>query len=50
VPINLTLSKLTRIGKQAVSLGIGASYYADSPDTGPHCWGARLIVTLLFPQ
>ena len=50
VPINLTVSKLTRIGKQAVSLGVGARYYADSPDTGPHGWGARLIVTLLFPK
>ena len=50
VPINLTVSKLTRIGKQAVSLGVGARYYADSPDAGPHGWGARLIVTLLFPK
>jgi len=49
VPINATVSKLTRIGKQPLSLGVGARYYADSPSTGPHGWGARLIVTLLFP-
>jgi arylsulfatase A-like enzyme len=50
VPINATVSKLTRIGKRAVSFGIGARYYADSPDTGPHAWGARATVTFLFPE
>jgi hypothetical protein len=50
VPISATVSKLTRISKQPVSLGIGARYYAESPATGPHGWGARLIVTLLFPE
>jgi hypothetical protein len=50
VPINASLSKLTRLGKQPVSFGIGARYYADSPSTGPHGWGARLTVTLLFPE
>ena len=50
VPINLTASKLTRIGTQALSLGAGVRYYAESPSTGPHGWGARLIVTLLFPE
>ena len=50
VPINATVSKLTRIGKQAVSLGVAARYYADSPAAGPHGWGARATVTLLFPE
>jgi hypothetical protein len=50
VPINLVVSKLTRIGTQAISLGVGARYWADSPETGPHGWGARFIVTLLFPK
>jgi hypothetical protein len=50
VPINLTMSKLVRFGSQPVSLGIGARYYADSPSTGPHGWGVRLIMTFLFPE
>jgi hypothetical protein len=50
VPINATVQKLTRIGKQPVSFGVGARYYADSATNGPHGWGARLIVTFLFPE
>jgi hypothetical protein len=50
VPVIATVPKLIRIGKQPVSFGAAARYYADSPDTGPHGWGVRLVVTLLFPQ
>jgi hypothetical protein len=50
VPINVLVSKLTRIGKQPVSFAVGARYYADSPASGPHGWGARFVVTLLFPE
>jgi hypothetical protein len=50
VPFNATVSKLFRIGKQPISIGVAARYWADSPSTGPHGWGARLVVTLLFPQ
>jgi hypothetical protein len=50
VPIIASVSKLTRIGKQAMSLGVSARYYATSPDTGPHGWGARATVTFLFPE
>ncbi len=50
VPFNAMVSKLTRIGKQPVSFGAGARYYADSPENGPHGWGARLVVTFLFPE
>jgi hypothetical protein len=49
VPINATVTKLTKIGTQRVSLGVGARYWATSPESGPHGWGARLIVTLLYP-
>ncbi|HTS20242.1 MAG TPA: transporter [Casimicrobiaceae bacterium] len=50
VPINALVSKLTRIGKRPISFGLGARYYADSPDSGPHGWGVRAVVTLLFPE
>ena len=50
VPFNATVSKLFRIGKQPISMGVAARYYADSPSSGPHGWGARFVVTLLFPE
>ena len=50
VPINALVSKLTRFGKQPVSLGVGARYYADSASSGPHGWGVRLVATFLFPE
>lgn len=50
VPVNITVSKLTRFSKQPISFGLGARYYADSPSSGPHGWGVRLTVTLLFPE
>ncbi|WP_228874942.1 transporter [Paraburkholderia saeva] len=49
-PINATVSKLLKFGKQPVSIGGGVRYWAASPDSGPHGWGARLVVTLLFPK
>ena len=30
--------------------GASVHYWADSPAAGPHGWGFRLIVTLLFPK
>lgn len=50
VPINATVSKLFKIGKQPVSLGGGLRYWADSPDGGPEGFGARIVFTLLFPK
>lgn len=49
LPFNLTVSKLLRLGKLPVSIGGGVRYWADGPSGGPHGWGARAIVTLLFP-
>jgi hypothetical protein len=49
VPINASVSKLLVFGKQPVSLSAGAKYYVESPDSGPHGFGARLSMTFLFP-
>jgi hypothetical protein len=49
VPLNASISKLVRFGKQPVSLGLNARYWAESPDSAPHGWGVRFIVTFLFP-
>ncbi len=50
VPIDGLISKLVKVGGHPVSIGVGARYWADSPEGGPHGWGARLVVTLLFPR
>jgi hypothetical protein len=49
VPINLLVSKVTKVGDQLLSVGAGVRYWANGPEAGPHGWGGRLVVTLLFP-
>jgi len=50
VPLNLFVSKVTKVGSQLMSVGGGVRYWAASPDSGAHGWGFRLVVTLLFPK
>jgi hypothetical protein len=49
VPINAGVNQLVKIGEQRVQLGGGVRYWAESPEFGPQDWGARLVVTFLFP-
>ena len=49
VPVNVTVSHVFSFGKQPVSLGVGAKYYAERPAGGPE-WGVRFVMTLLFPK
>jgi hypothetical protein len=49
VPVNLTMSAITKWGKQLLQLTSGLRYYAEAPVNGPE-WGIRLGVTLLFPK
>ena len=49
IPVNLTYSKVTKIGGQMVSFAIGGRAYVDAPTGGPD-WGARFVVTLLYPK
>lgn len=49
VPLNLVVSKVTKLGNQLLSVGAGVRYWAEGPDNGPKGWGGRLLVTLLFP-
>ena len=48
VPISGVVSKVTKVGDQLVSFAGGVRYWADGPEGGPHGWGFRLVVTLLF--
>lgn len=50
VPINAGVSQLVKVGDQLVNIGVLARYWANGPDSGPHGWGARVVVTLLFPK
>jgi hypothetical protein len=50
VPINAQVSKLTKIGTQPVSIGVGARYWANSTPTGPEGLGLRAFITFLFPK
>lgn len=50
VPINLSAAQLLKVGPQILQVSLGARYWAVSPDSGPSGWGARLVVTLLFPK
>ena len=49
-PVVAVASKVTKIGEQLVSIGGGVRYYVDSPDAGADGWGARVVITLLFPR
>jgi len=50
VPIHLLVSQLMKVGGQPLTLQAGARYWATTPDNGPHGWGARLTLTLLYPK
>jgi hypothetical protein len=50
VPINGTVTKLVSVGNQRLSIGGGVRYWAESPDGGPEGWGARLLLTFLYPR
>lgn len=51
VPVNLSISKVTKIGDQMVQFGGGLRYWAQTPDeSGPEGWGVRFNITFLFPQ
>jgi hypothetical protein len=47
VPGELTLSKVRRLGRNLVNVGVTGRYYAESPENGPE-WGVSLNVTFLF--
>jgi hypothetical protein len=50
VPVNLSVAKLMRFGKQPVSIGAGPKCWATSPSGAPSGCGLRFVVTPLFPK
>jgi hypothetical protein len=49
VPINAVVQQLFKIGDQRVQLGAGVRYWVEAPESGPEGWGARVVLTFLFP-
>jgi hypothetical protein len=49
VPINFSISKVTRFGPFPFSVGGGFGWYADAPDGGPD-WQLRANFTLILPR
>jgi hypothetical protein len=50
VPVNLAVGQLFRIGKLPMQLTAGVRYWAVSQDDGPEGFGARLVLTFIFPK
>lgn len=50
IPVNLIVTKVTKIGNQLVSVGGGVRYWVESTDSGPEGFGVRLMITLLYPK
>jgi hypothetical protein len=50
VPVNITVSQLLKIGPQIIQAGVGARYWAESPENGPEDFGVRATLTFLFPK
>lgn len=49
IPLNVSYSQVMKVGTQMLSWSVGARAYLDTPEGGPD-WGARFVVTLLFPK
>ena len=50
LPVNVSASKVTRIGGQLVSIGGGLKYWAEGPPAAPEGLAFRATFTLLFPK
>ena len=50
VPLNLMVTKVTKIGGQLISYGGGVNYHVSAPDNAPEGWGARFLLTFIFPK
>ena len=50
VPVNLTVTKVMKVGSQIISVGGGVTYWAEAPENGPEGFGVRLLFTFIFPK
>jgi hypothetical protein len=50
MPLIATISQVTKINGQLISVGAAFKYYVATVPGGPHGVGGRLVLTLLFPK
>jgi len=50
VPVNANVLQLLKVGRQIIQFGVGARYWAETPESGPEGWGVRATLTFLFPK
>jgi hypothetical protein len=50
VPINISATKLIRLGGAALSVGPGIRYWKEDPETAAHGFGFRFEATLVLPD
>jgi hypothetical protein len=50
VPVSTVVTKVSSLGSQLFSAGVGLRYWADAPDGAPEGFGVRFVFTLLFPK
>lgn len=49
VPVQLGVSKVTRLGRRPLSFGVTGGYFVETPGGGPE-WKVRTTLTLIFPR
>jgi hypothetical protein len=50
VPISVVATRVSTIGSQLFSAGVGLRYWADAPEGAAEGLGVRFVLTLLFPR
>lgn len=50
MPLSLSVSQITKLGGQLVSIGGGLRYYAVATENSPHGLAGRFTMTLLYPK
>jgi len=50
IPLNVAVSRMTRLGRLPVSLQAGAGYWLESPNAGPEGWRFRLQANFVLPK
>jgi hypothetical protein len=50
MPLIGTVSQVTKVGGQLISIGVAAKYYVAAAPNGPHGVAGRITLTFLFPR
>ena len=50
VPLNFSISKVSKIGNQIISYGAGVTYWAEAAEGQQDGFGVRLTLTFIFPK